>query len=64
MNAKKYIYLHLYILENSRKITMGGGGVNYIQRKKRRKGRKINSLHQEDKIAIFAMFVLGSITLF
>ena len=53
---KKLIYWYLYILANSRNIAIFFGFTMY--REKKREGRKKNSLDKEDKIAIFAMFVL------
>ena len=49
--------------KNSRKIAIFWGGLLHTE-KKRRQGKKENSLHMEDKIAIFATFVLRSIVLF
>ena len=44
---RKSIYWHLYILENSRKIGIFGGVTTYRE-KKRRGGRKKNTLYEED----------------
>ena len=52
LNAKKSIYWHPYVLENSRKISIFFGYTTYRE-KKRREGRKKNWLvdhgHKSDK---------------
>ena len=59
---KKSNYWHLYLLENLWKAAIFFGFTTH--RKKRREGRKKNLLLKEDKIVIFAVFVVEELCLF
>ena len=55
-SLKIYLLVSLYIRKFKKNCHLFW--VHYIQRKTRREERKKKSLHKEDKITIFAMFVL------